>query len=72
MAASGGSRTRRAATVCMLTIALACIAAPTAAATRRTERTPAEPRMLPATVEAALARNGVPREALVAWVQEVE
>ena len=56
----------------MLAIALGCIAAPTAAATRRTERTPAEPRMLPATVEAALARNGVPREALVAWVQEVE
>ena len=56
----------------MLAIALSCIAAPTAAATRRTERTPAEPRMLPATVEAALARNGVPREALVAWVQEVE
>ena len=67
-----GPHAWQSATACVLAIALFCVAAPASAATRRAERTPAEPRALPATVEAALARNGVPREALVAWVQEVE
>ena len=33
---------------------------------------PIESRSLPRTVEAALARGGVPRDAMVAWVQEVD
>ena len=51
-------------------VALA-IALPAAAAPARAGG-PVETRALPRTVEAALGRGGIPREAMVAWVQEVD
>jgi D-alanyl-D-alanine carboxypeptidase/D-alanyl-D-alanine-endopeptidase (penicillin-binding protein 4) len=47
---------------------------PVAASPRATTAAAAatESRALPRTVDAALARNGVPRDAMVAWVQEVD
>ena len=47
-------------------------AAPAIAAPPASARGAAESRALPASVEAALVRNGVPRDAMVAWVQEVD
>jgi len=54
-------------------LALAAVLAvlPASAAPRRAVA-PAPPRGLPANVEAALARGGVPGKAMVAWVEEVE
>ena len=51
--------------VCATALVAPAFAAPARAAN-------ADPRALPRSVEAALARNGVPRDALVAWVQEVD
>jgi D-alanyl-D-alanine carboxypeptidase/D-alanyl-D-alanine-endopeptidase (penicillin-binding protein 4) len=45
--------------------------APTATATAIGSKA-TETRNLPRSVEAALARGGVPRDAMVAWVQEVD
>jgi D-alanyl-D-alanine carboxypeptidase/D-alanyl-D-alanine-endopeptidase (penicillin-binding protein 4) len=66
-------------------LALCCIAAlapsaagaaPTGAVTApgsaTARRAAVDSRALPRTVEAALARGGIPREAMVAWVQEVD
>jgi len=55
----------------LLAIAVPAASAPTAASTAIPAR-PTEARNLPRTVEAALARGGVPRDAMVAWVQEVD
>lgn len=58
--------------------AVACMLAAPAAlaqaglAQRPATRTAGEGRGLPTGVDAALARSGVPREAMVAWVQEVD
>jgi D-alanyl-D-alanine carboxypeptidase/D-alanyl-D-alanine-endopeptidase (penicillin-binding protein 4) len=55
---------------------IAALPAPTALAGRAPARPAAAPidtvHALPRPVEAALARGGVPREAMVAWVQEVD
>ena len=51
----------------VLTAAHAAAATATALAAR-----PADARALPRSVEAALAHGGVPREAMTAWVQEVD
>lgn len=45
---------------------------PVSAAPADARRAPTEWRALPPSVEAALTRNGVPTEAMAAWVQEVE
>ena len=55
------------ATVAATLLGLTAFAVPAAPA-----RGAVESRALPAAVEAALVRNGVPREAMVAWVQEVD
>jgi len=52
--------------------ALVMPATPAFAAPVAATRGAVESRTLPAAVEAALVRNGVPREAMVAWVQEVD
>ncbi len=52
--------------------ALVMPATPAVAAPAASSRGSVESRALPATVEAALVRNGVPRDAMVAWVQEVD
>ncbi|HEY2558590.1 MAG TPA: D-alanyl-D-alanine carboxypeptidase/D-alanyl-D-alanine-endopeptidase [Caldimonas sp.] len=53
---------------------LAAAAATEAASARGSTRPPAgsETRALPRTVESALVRGGLPRDAMVAWVQEVD
>ena len=48
------------------------LAAPVPAAPPASGRGAGELHALPASVEAALARAGIPREAMVAWVQEVD
>ena len=55
-------------------IAAKATASPTAAkpAAAPSATRPTETHGLPRTVEAALARGGVPRDAMVAWVQEVD
>ena len=68
---------RRSATVAQvlagtMLLGLAMVATPAIAARPAPVRNAVESRALPAGVEAALARHGVPREAMVAWVQEVE
>ena len=63
----------RAALATALLLAFAVPAAPAATATSTAIAVkPIESRSLPRTVEAALARGGVPRDAMVAWVQEVD
>ena len=53
--------------------ALVCAVALTVPAVAQTVRAAgADPRALPRSVEGALARGNVPRDALVAWVQEVD
>jgi serine-type D-Ala-D-Ala carboxypeptidase/endopeptidase (penicillin-binding protein 4) len=56
--------------LCVLMLALACAAMPMLVAARGAVAA-AAPRALPAEVEASLAQLGVPREAMVAWVEEV-
>jgi len=64
---------RRAALATALLLAFAVPPAPAATATSTAiAAKPTETRSLPRTVEAALARGGVPRDAMVAWVQEVD
>ncbi len=56
-------------------LALACaalLAAPAAAAPGSAIHRSSDNRALPRSVEAALARGAIPREAMVAWVQEVD
>jgi hypothetical protein len=56
-----------------LLLALAAPAVPAATATSTAIGVKTtETRNLPRTVEAALARGGIPRDAMVAWVQEVD
>jgi len=64
---------RRAVLVAALLLAVALPAAPAPTGTPPAiAAKPTETRGLPRTVEAALARGGVPRDAMVAWVQEVD
>ena len=56
--------------LCVLMLALVVAIAPTRVAARGVAPA-AAPRALPAEVEASLAQFGVPREAMVAWVEEV-
>src|SRR5450432_1048062 len=56
--------------LCVLMLALVVALAPTLAAARGAAPA-AAPRALPTEVEASLAQFGVPREAMVAWVEEV-
>ena len=53
-------------------VAIAARSGPPPAPSKATATTATDTRALPRTVEAALARGGVPREALVAWVQDVD
>ncbi len=75
--ASTATRCRRALigalAAALLAVAAVVPAAPARAATATAlVLRPADARGLPRSVEAALARGGVPREAMVAWVQEVD
>ncbi len=54
----------------VIALALVCAVGPAPTAARGTVPA-AAPRALPADVEASLAQLGVPREAMVAWVEEV-
>ncbi len=65
-AAASCRRAAQALAFCATLATVSAFAAP-AAATRAVSE-----RALPASVEAALSRSGVPREAMVAWVQEVD
>jgi serine-type D-Ala-D-Ala carboxypeptidase/endopeptidase (penicillin-binding protein 4) len=74
----GGPARRRLLALCCAAILLpgAVGAAPRAGTTvpgsAIVRRPAADARALPRSVEAALARGGIPREAMVAWVQEVD
>ncbi len=61
---------RTVALVCATAIALPAIAV--AAPVRSTGTGTVDARSLPRSVEAALGRGGIPRDAMVAWVQEVD
>ena len=74
-ASTAAPRGRRAAIIALATSLLAAAAPPgvsAATATARALNNGSEVRALPRSVEAALARGGVPRDAMVAWVQEAD
>src|SRR4029079_2437684 len=65
-------RARRPSALAALLLAACAVTVVRAAPPPRQATAATDTRALPRSVDAALARHGVPRDAMVAWVQEVD